>query len=210
MMAARRGAGREARPGSREAWQRELPRMSDDVVLVRELHDSDAAGLLRHLSTPEVVRFMPAPPATLDGFRRFIRWTRDQRRGGRYFTFGIVPRGRRQAVGVVQIWPVELDFSTAEWGFALGEAFWGSGVFPAAARLVLEGAFNDLGVRRLEARLVETNERGSRTIEKLGATVEGTLRAGFRSHGRVENHVMWSILAEEWRAQALPAGPAQS
>jgi RimJ/RimL family protein N-acetyltransferase len=43
-------------------------------------------------------------------------------------------------------------FSTAEWGFAVGSAFWGTGVFRESAELLLAFAFETIGVHRLEAR----------------------------------------------------------
>jgi RimJ/RimL family protein N-acetyltransferase len=69
--------------------------------------------------------------------------------------------------------------------------------------LVLGAVFSQLGVYRLEARVVDINERGNRIFEKLGATRDGVLRGGFRDGLVVRDHVMWSILAPEWQAQRL-------
>ncbi len=55
-------------------------------------------------------------------------------------------------------------------------------------------------VLRLETRAVEANGRGNGVVRKLGATREGVLRGGFKNGDAVSNHVMWSILAPEWRA----------
>jgi ribosomal-protein-alanine N-acetyltransferase len=112
-----------------------------------------------------------------------------------------VPAGARWAVGVIQVWPIERDFSTAEWGFAVGRSFWGSGLFERGARLVLDAVFGQLGVYRLEARAAEVNLRGNRVLEKLGATKEGLLRGGFRDGAAIHDHVMWAILAPEWQAR---------
>jgi len=60
--------------------------------------------------------------------------------------------------------------------------------------------FLHLRVYRLEARSVDVNARGNRTFEKLGANRDGTLRGGFHDGDVVRDHVMWSILAPEWRA----------
>ena len=102
---------------------------------------------------------------------------------------------------MIQFWPIEPDFSTAEWGFALGEEFWGTGLFVRSARLVLDVMFSQLGLRRLEARAVDANTFANRALEGLGATREGVLREGFHHGSVVRDHVMWSILAAEWHAQ---------
>lgn len=186
------GVARDSRCGLRE--------LSDGSVLIRALRARDARSLVGHLNDPAVVRFISPSPTSVDGFVRFIRWTHAERRRGALRCYGIVPSGLAAAVGIVQVWPVERDFSTAEWGFALGRAFWGTGVFIRAARLFLDAIFSDLGVYRLEARSVCTNARGNRTFERLGATRDGVLRSGFRDGACVRDQIMWSILAPEWQA----------
>ena len=184
-----------------ENWRHRLPTLSNAVVTLRELRAPDAASLLEHLANPSVGKYIAPPPRTVDWFKHFIRWSQAQRRHGTHLCFGIVPCGHAKAVGVVQIWPIEPDFSTAEWGFALGEAFWGTGLFVEAAHLLFEFAFETLSVARLEARAVDTNGRGNGVLRKLGATGEGRLRGGSRLGESVRDQVMWSILAEEWNAR---------
>ena len=181
-------------------WHQGLPTLSDEGVTVRSLLQRDAPFLLTHVCKPSVLRYVAPSPASVEGFRRFIGWTHAQRRKGLHVCFGIVPPGETRAVGIVQIWPLERDFSTAEWGFVLGDAYWGTGLFVRSARLVLDFAFGALGVSRLEARAADANARGNGVFRKLGATREGVLRGGFRDGDEFRDHVMWSILAHEWTA----------
>ena len=141
------------------------------------------------------------PPNTVEGFRRFARWARRERRRGVHLTFAVVPAGCRQPCGIIQIWPIERDFSTAEWGVVVGDQHWGRGIVVQAAQLLFEFAFATLGVCRLEGRAVDGHERAHAVLRKLGATAEGRLREGFRSNGVVRDYVMWSILASEWQAR---------
>jgi len=181
-------------------WRRRLPLLIDDAVTLRALRQSDAPSLLHHVSDARVLQYITASPATVDGFRRYVRWTHAQRRRGGLVCFGIVPARATKAVGVIQVWPIEPDFSTAEWGFALGASFWGSGLFPRAARMFVDAVFSHLPVYRLEARSVDVNIRGNRAFERLGARRDGMLRGAFHDGDVVRDHVMWSILAPEWRA----------
>jgi RimJ/RimL family protein N-acetyltransferase len=95
-------------------------------------------------------------------------------------------------------------FQTGEWGFALGSAYWGSGLFLDSARQVLDFAFDHLGVRRLEARAAVVNGRGNGALRKTGAVQEGVLRRSFHRGGQFHDQVLWSILAEDWRLQRGP------
>ena len=179
-------------------WRRGLPVLRSDTVLLRELRQSDAPALMAYVANPAVLEYVAGAPRSLEGFRRFIRWCRAQRRAGTYLTFGVVPTNQPTVAGLLQIWPIEHDFSTAEWGFVIGQPFWGTGVFNRAAELLLDFAFQTLGVVRLEARAVEADRRCNGVLRKLGATAEGRLRSSFRSNHVVLDHVMWSILAPEW------------
>jgi RimJ/RimL family protein N-acetyltransferase len=188
---------------ARTDWRERLPTLRDDSVTLRQLRAADAPSLVAHLNDARVWRYMARCPSTAASFARFIRWTHLQRRRAKLACFGIVPAGSTGAVGVIQIWPIERDFSTAECGFALGPSFWGSGLFESAARLALDAVFSQVGVYRLEARVVDINERGNRIFEKLGAKRDGVLRGGFRDGTVMRDHVMWSILAPEWQARRL-------
>ncbi len=183
-------------------WRRALPVLRNATVTLRELKPADAPALLAHICTPPVCQYIAAPPASVEGFQRFIRWTRMERRRGALFCFGIIPAGQSEPMGLIQVRSRDPQFSSAEWGFALAEPLWGTGVFVASARLVLEFAFTRLGVLRLEARAAEPNGRGNGVLQKLGATREGTLRRGFRFGDSCLDDVMWSILAEEWVSRA--------
>jgi RimJ/RimL family protein N-acetyltransferase len=187
-------------------WRRGLAPLSDELVTLRELRPSDAASLCDALNSAAVMRYVAPGPSTIDRFTRFIRWTRAQRRCGRHACYGIVPLAAGQPVGIIQMWPIERDFSTVEWGFVLGDVYWGTGLFVRSAALFLDGlfldgAFGPLQVTRLEARAAEPNARGNGVLQKLGATREGVLRAGFNNRGRLTNQIMWSILSSEWQAR---------
>lgn len=182
------------------AWRRGLPVLSDGDVTLRGLRSSDAQSLLAHLHTAAVHQYIDRPPSSVEGFRSFIRWTQAKRRKGTHACWGMVPSSQTKPVGIIQVWPVERDFSVAEWGFVLGESYWGTGLFTSGARLLLDFVFGTLGVFRLEARAVDINARGNAVLQKLGATREGMLRGGFRDGDVVRDHVMWSILAPEWAA----------
>lgn len=188
-------AGQFRRAVSTTNWRRGLPALTDGTVMLREVSSRDAVALVAHLNTASVRRHLAPPPTSIDGFQRFVRWTRAQRRRGALACFAIVPHGMRDAVGIVQVWRIEADFATAEWGIAVGEAWWGRGVAQAAARLLFQFAFETLNAGRLEARTVESNARGQNLMSRLGAVREGTLRHSF-CRGEVREHQsLWAVFA---------------
>ena len=185
-------------------WRTAPPVLHGDDVTLRELRLSDAASLLALLTTEEVTRFISPPPTTVEGFERFITWVRNEREAGRYICFAVVPDGYDTAVGLFQVRQLDSSFETAEWGFAIGSEFWGSGLFAAGADLVLEFSFETLGVRRLEARAAVQNGRGNGALRKTGAVQEGVLRKSFLRGGKHVDQALWALLDEDWyRSKAV-------
>jgi RimJ/RimL family protein N-acetyltransferase len=180
-------------------WRHQLPVLVGDRVQLRELRLSDAPSLLAMVTAPEVARFISPPPLTVAGFERFIQWTQQERAAGRYICFAVVPHGMTTAVGLFQLRSLEPTFVTAEWGFALGTPFWGTGVFMDAARLTVEFALETVGVHRLEARAAVANGRGNGALAKVGAVKEAVLRQSFLRNGEYVDQALWSIVREDWR-----------
>jgi RimJ/RimL family protein N-acetyltransferase len=181
-------------------WRESLPVLAGSKVTLRELEVTDAPALFSMLTPEEVQRFISPPPTTVEGFEQFIRWAHAERAEGRYLCFAVVPHGMATAIGLFQVRQLEASFATAEWGFAIGSAFWGTGLFIDAARMVVDFAVESVGVRRLEARAVVANGRGNGALRKLGAVQEGILRRSFLKNGQHLDQILWSILGEEWHS----------
>jgi RimJ/RimL family protein N-acetyltransferase len=179
-------------------WRLKLPRLVGRQVTLRELRASDASSLCALLTTAEVARFISPPPTTVAGFEGFIAWTQRQRTSGAYASFAVTVNGFDTAIGIFQVRETEGGFATAEWGFAIGSPFWGSGVFEEGAELVLEFVFNTLGVHRLEARAAVLNGRGNRALQKIGALKEGILRKSLLCGGQYLDQVLYAMLDSDW------------
>jgi ribosomal-protein-alanine N-acetyltransferase len=180
-------------------WRQALPVLTGTMVTLRELRLSDAPSLLAMLSTEEVARFISPPPTTVEGFERFIAWTHRERTAGNYVCFAVVPHGMDSAIGIIQVRQLEPGFATAEWGFAIGSAFWGTGVFLDGAKMVVDFAFDVVGAHRLEARAAVANGRGNGALRKVGAVQEGVLRKSFLRNGEYLDQTLWTILEDDWR-----------
>jgi RimJ/RimL family protein N-acetyltransferase len=181
-------------------WRRHLPTLEGDRVMLRELMPSDAPALAGVLTTEEVARFIWQPPATVEGFQDFIARATRQREAGSCAIFGVTLKGFDTAVGIFQIRATGPHFTTAEWGFAIGSAFWGTGIFEEAATLILAFAFDVLHVHRLEARAAVRNGRGQAALRKMGAVQEGVLRKSLVRNGQYFDEALYTIIGEDWRS----------
>jgi ribosomal-protein-alanine N-acetyltransferase len=181
-------------------WRAQLPVLNSENVTLRDLRPADAASLFALLTTEEVARFISPPPTTVEGFVQFIAWAIRQRTAGTYACFAVTLKGHDTAIGIFQVRQIDDGFTTAEWGFALGSPFWGTGVFIESAALVLRFVFETLGVHRLEARAAMGNGRGNGALRKVGAQMEGVLRRSFLRNGVQHDQAIYAILDEDWQA----------
>jgi RimJ/RimL family protein N-acetyltransferase len=188
-----------ATPVATSDWRTRLPVLTGTQVTLRDLRITDAPALFLFLTTEEVTRFISPPPSTVEGFERFIVWTHERRAAGSHACFAVTLTGTNTAVGLIQVRDLATGFDTAEWGFAVGSPFWGTGVFADAATLVLNFTFDVLGVRRLEARAATANGRGVGALRKIGAVAEGQLRKTFYKSGVYLDQMLYAILDVEWR-----------
>lgn len=179
-------------------WREGLPALVTPLCTLRELELSDAPSLLAHLTTEQVARFISPPPDTVEGFEDFIRWARLRRSQGRYACFGIVPLGATHAVGMFQVRLSGYGEGTAEWGFVLGSAFWGTGIFVEGAAEVLTFLFEELGLERVEARAVLQNGRANGALRKVGAVRETVLAGTFERNGQVMDQGLWVVTRDAW------------
>ena len=186
-------------PAAPVDWREGLPVLRGLGLTLRALTVADAPSLVAQLTTAQVSRFISPPPTSVAGFERFIAWTHRERAAGRYACFAVVPEGETVAVGIFQVRMLDGRDGVAEWGFILGQAYWGTGLFLAGAQRVVDFAFEQMGLHRLEARAAVANGRGQGALAKLGAVREAVLRQSFERHGERLDQVLWGLVREDWR-----------
>jgi RimJ/RimL family protein N-acetyltransferase len=119
--------------------------------------------------------------------------------GAEWTPFAVMTNGR--CGGVSSYLAIDPVNATLEIGATYyGPDLRGGAVNPAAKRLLLAHAFES-GARRVQFKVDAINARSRAAVLKLGATQEGILRQDRVTWtGRVRDTVVFSILADEWRA----------
>lgn len=82
----------------------------------------------------------------------------------------------------------------AEWGIYLGEEqAYGKGVGTEAGNLILDYAFNTLGLHKVVSRVLARNKASARMSEKVGSIQEAYLRDELFLDGRFEDLILFGI-----------------
>jgi RimJ/RimL family protein N-acetyltransferase len=110
----------------------------------------------------------------------------------------IIQTRRGQDIGVITL---IVNEARAELGIAIHDPrYWSRGYGEDAVRVLVDGAFRSLPLRRIELLVIPENIRAIRCYEKVGFAREGLLRK-YRYHGGIiHDTIIMSILHEEWAA----------
>jgi ribosomal-protein-alanine N-acetyltransferase len=188
-------------------WRNELPTLTARLVTLREPVAQDLGPLVDLLSAADATRFGMEDQNTEVGVQRLIDGVARERTAGRSFTYAVTTGSMRPAVGLIQVRQLDPAFEIAEWECTLAPSARGTGVFVETLRLVGSFAFDSVGVRRLETRVLLQNGRGNTALRKLGAVEEGILRRSIRRNGEYVDQVLWSLLKEDWGEHWISTAP---
>jgi ribosomal-protein-serine acetyltransferase len=171
--------------------------------------------VLRDLST--TVEMHELTVANIDRLRRWEQWAQPEPTLPRTFEFtqrrldcftagAALPCAISldgALVGAVEL-GIDAASATGELSVWLAAQAEGRGVARAACEAVLDHAFGQAHLQRVEARIATTNHRSRRLAEQLGFTLEGTLRSACTVGAERYDLAVYGLLAEQ--RTALLAG----
>lgn len=125
-----------------------------------------------------------------------------ERQLGTGFAFGIWCGKRfRGEANLTQV--LHGVFSSGSLGYWIDREVAGQGFTGEAVVAVFGFAFGELGLHRVQISIIPRNHASLRVVEKLGLRQEGTTRDYLKINGTWEDHVHFSITADEWQHRSL-------
>ncbi|SET24279.1 ribosomal-protein-serine acetyltransferase [Oceanobacillus limi] len=105
---------------------------------------------------------------------------------------------RDQLVGIA-------GFNSFDWrnqigyiGYWLGMSFQGKGIMTRVVRALTDYAFHQLHLNRIDIRAAYDNHKSRAIPERLGYQIEGQIRQAEWLYDHYVDHVIYSMLANEW------------
>ena len=163
-----------------------------DRVVLRSMEPADTDDVLRMRSAPEVVaQLFTEKPMTRDGH---LSWLEQITAQGIRQEFMIVEHVSGQSIGTVGLSHIDTTHRRAEFGILIGQAeARRKGRAFEAGRLLLDYAFNKLGLHRVFLHVFADNEPAIRLYRKLGFVEEGLLRQHVFKNGRYRDVVVMGM-----------------
>lgn len=81
----------------------------------------------------------------------------------------------------------------------MAEALQGKGIMTKSCKSLIDYLFDELELHRVEIRCAENNIKSRFIPERLGLKPEGLVREVEWLYDHYINHVIYSVLASEWR-----------
>lgn len=176
-----------------------LPTLDTPRFRLRWLEPADAPALLAVFGDAEVCRYWSSPAlpdlAAAGALQREIAALFAART---LFQWGIVARDTDALVGTATLASIEPAHGRASVGYALARAAWGRGVAGEALGALVDFAFGELDLRRLEADVDPRNARSIRVLERAGFVREGCQRERYVMLGELQDAVLYGLLRREW------------
>ncbi|MCY1061174.1 GNAT family protein [Nannocystis sp. SCPEA4] len=148
----------------------------------------DAVHASRELHDPWM-----APPASSVAFSAYLARLREPTHTG------FLLRAEGRLVGVVNINNIVMGaFRSGHLGYFAFTGSEGRGYMTEGLRLVVDAAFGELGLHRLEANIQPGNVRSIALVRRLGFMREGFSPRYLFIAGEWRDHERWAITAEDW------------
>jgi RimJ/RimL family protein N-acetyltransferase len=174
--------------------------LENEHVRLRPVAETDRAALHDLAMDPQIWDYFVTRIDTDAEFDAFFDAALADRAAGLRVAYCITDKAKGLTAGSMSFGNLAERDGRLEIGWSwLGTEFQGRGINRWAKFLMLEHAFERMGVERVEFKTDRLNGKALRALKKIGATEEGTLRSfNPMPGGRRRDAVFFSVVRGEW------------
>ena len=175
--------------------------LENEVVLLRPLTMDDYSYLLPFaVQEPELWQYSMISAAGSEGLTNYIGVAIEGRKAEKQYPFIVFDKRTGQYAGCTRYYDIQLAEQTLQLGYTwYGKQFQRTGLNRHCKYLLLQFAFEQVEMERVEFRADNTNQRSIGAMKAIGCVEEGVLRSnGRRPDGSRRDSIVLSILREEW------------
>ena len=177
-----------------------MAHMYGEGIRLRDYRDSDYKHMRAWVNNPRSLArcltfFYPHSEA---GTRKFL----DMAASSNWKGFVIAFRDTEEYIGQVDFVKLDEKNGWGELGIVIGnEEYLGKGYGTEALQLIIDFAFDQLRLNRVELVCWSFNARARHVYEKLGFVQEGVRRQKRYRNGGFHDEICYGLLREEWEAR---------
>lgn len=174
--------------------------LENERVLLRPLTSKDFEHLLPFsLNEPELWIYSLTPGNGKENLKSYMNMAVDKRKKEDSYSFIVFDKKTQKYAGSTRFYDIQKVHNTLQLGYTwYGKDFQGTGLNKNCKYLLLQFAFETMGVHRVEFRADANNQRSIAAMKSLGCTFEGVLRSNCASQDDRRDSIVFSILRDEW------------
>ncbi|HMK03330.1 MAG TPA: GNAT family protein [Ferruginibacter sp.] len=154
------------------------------------------------LSNSDIWKFTLANITDENSFTNYFNTALQERENKASYPFAMFDKKENRYAGCTRYANISFRDKRMEIGWTwIDPLLQGSGINKHNKFLMLQFAFEQLGLHRVELKTAGTNLKSQRAMEKIGAIREGVLRKhSINDVGAIRDTVYYSFLDDEWPA----------
>lgn len=170
-------------------------------LLLRKFTTDDAQAMFDNwASDPDVTKFLTWPThKNVDVSKGVLNdWT-SQYEDLNFYQWAIVVKDNGNipigSIGVVKFDDV---IQMVHVGYCIGKKWWFKGITSEALTLLIKFFFEEVEVKRIEARYDPRNNNSGKVMKKCGLQYEGTMRQADKNNLGICDTIMYAILRDDY------------
>jgi RimJ/RimL family protein N-acetyltransferase len=175
--------------------------LEDERVLLRPLVESDIEYLLPYaINEPDTWKYSGVSARGEQGMKNYVGTALTSRASGKEYPFIVFDKTTNEYAGSTRFYDVQPSNAMLQLGYTwYGEKYRGTGLNKHCKFLLLQFAFETLGMYRVEFRADARNEKSIAAMKSIGCKPEGIIRSHmWLEDGTRRNSIVLSILKGEW------------
>ncbi len=168
-----------------------LPDLKHEVVCLRAIEASDIDDWYDYLRLSQVFEHTSWNVQTASELAPYA-WSSQEHTASSPARFAIALKSTNRLIGTAGFHTVSSINQTAELAYDLAPEFWGKGIATAACRELVTWAHVGASAIRVQATVLESNERSMQVLTRLGFSREGLLQSYRLVRGVPGNFYMYS------------------
>lgn len=177
--------------------------LENSVVCLRPLKETDINFLENFaLNEPEIWKYSLVQVSGKENLLTYIKTALAAKEQGVEYSFIVFDKRTNAYAGSTRFYDIQLANKCLQLGYTwYGKAFQGSGLNKHCKYLLLEFAFEKMGMERVEFRADNDNQKSIAAMKSIGCKVDGILRSnGLKPNGFRRDSIVLSILKNEWES----------
>ena len=175
--------------------------LENERVLLRPIEQNDLDGLVKFaISEPSLWKYSLMSADGVDNMKNYLKSALDARKRQDSYPFLVYDKKLRKVAGSTRFYDYQRQHNTVQLGYTwFGKEFWGTGLNKNCKLLMLQFAFEELEINRVEFRADANNARSIAAMKSIGCQEEGILRSNCAApDGSRRDSIVLSILKSEW------------